>query len=114
HEPRTPITAVYQSANRCLAASASVGAALGCGHAASPRGPRMASMPDPLLLSARAAAQEIAAGRLTAEALVTACLDRIGAREPVVGAWDYLDRDAALAAARRCDGSPPSGPLHGI
>src|SRR5947207_7130796 len=71
-------------------------------------------MPDPLSLSARAAAQEIAAGRLTAEALVTACLDRIAAREPVVGAWHYLHRDAALAAARHCDAAPPSGPLHGI
>src|SRR5215208_5550099 len=51
----------------------------------------MATMPDPLSLSAR-----------------------IAAREPVVGAWHYLDRDAALAAARRCDASAPSGPLHGI
>jgi Asp-tRNA(Asn)/Glu-tRNA(Gln) amidotransferase A subunit family amidase len=72
------------------------------------------AMPDPLSLSARDAAQEIAAGRLGAEALVRACLDRIEAREPVVGAWHHLDRDAALAAARRCDASPPSGPLHGI
>jgi amidase len=71
-------------------------------------------MPDPLSLSARAAAREIAAGRLTAEALAAACLDRIAAREEVVGAWRYLDREAALAAARRCDASPPSGPLHGI
>ncbi len=72
-------------------------------------------MPNPLSLSARAAAQEIAAGRLSAEALVSACLDHIGAREPMVGAWQYLDRDAALAAARRCDALPPSGaPLHGI
>ncbi len=71
-------------------------------------------MPDPLALSARDAAQEIAAGRLRAEALLSACLDRIEAREAVVGAWHHLDRDAALAAARQCDASPPSGPLHGI
>ena len=71
-------------------------------------------MPDPLSLSARAAAREIAAGRLTAEALVGACLDRIAAREAVVGAWHHLDRDAALAQARQRDASPPSGPLHGI
>jgi Asp-tRNA(Asn)/Glu-tRNA(Gln) amidotransferase A subunit family amidase len=44
-------------------------------------------MPDPLSLSVRDAAQEIAAGRLTAEALASACLDRIAAREAVVGAW---------------------------
>ncbi len=71
-------------------------------------------MPDPLTLSARDAAREIAAGRLSAEALVAACLERIAAREPVVGAWHHLDRDAALAAARCCDTSAPSGPLHGI
>jgi Asp-tRNA(Asn)/Glu-tRNA(Gln) amidotransferase A subunit family amidase len=71
-------------------------------------------MPDPLSFSARAAAQEIAAGRLRAEALVAAYLERIAAREPAVGAWHRLDPEAALAAARRCDGAPPSGPLHGI
>src|SRR5260370_42100354 len=71
-------------------------------------------MPDPLALSARDAAREIAAGRLSAVALVEACFDRIAAREPVVGAWHHIDRDAALAAARRCDAAAPSGPLHGI
>src|SRR6266851_1743143 len=71
-------------------------------------------MPDPLAFSARDAAREIAAGRLSAEALIAACLDRIAARETVVGAWHYLDRDAALAAARQRDASSPSGPLHGV
>src|SRR5437879_1729693 len=71
-------------------------------------------MPDPLSLTARDAAREIAAGRLRAEMLVSAVLERIAEREPVVGAWHYLDRDAVLAAARRCDASAPSGPLHGI
>lgn len=71
-------------------------------------------MPDPLSLSAREAARQIAAGQLTAEALVSACLERIAAREPVVGAWQYLDPDTALAAARRADAAPPSGPLHGV
>ena len=71
-------------------------------------------MPDPLSLSVRDAAQEIAAGRLSAEALAIACLDRIAARERIVGAWHYLDRDAAHAAARRRDAEPPRGPLHGI
>jgi Asp-tRNA(Asn)/Glu-tRNA(Gln) amidotransferase A subunit family amidase len=71
-------------------------------------------MPDPLSLSARAAARAIAAGRLTSEALVTACLDHISARESVVGAWHHLDPEAALAAARRRDAEAPSGPLHGI
>ena len=71
-------------------------------------------MPDPLSLSVRDAAREIAAGRLSAEAFATACLDRIAAREPIVGAWHYLDRDAALAAARARDAEAPRGPLHGI
>ncbi|MBV9014570.1 MAG: amidase [Alphaproteobacteria bacterium] len=71
-------------------------------------------MPDALSLSVRAAAQEIAAGRLSAEALTSACLDRIAARERIVGAWHYLDRDAALAAARRRDAEAPRSPLHGI
>jgi amidase len=71
-------------------------------------------MPDPLSLSARETAREIAAGRLSAEALVAACLDRIATSEPVVGAWHHLDRDAALAAARRCDAMAPRGPLHGL
>jgi amidase len=71
-------------------------------------------MLDPLSLSARAVAQLIAEGRLSAEAVVAACLDRIAAREPVVGAWQYLDPEAALAQARQRDASPPGGPLHGI
>jgi amidase len=71
-------------------------------------------MPDPLSLSARDAAREIAAGRLSAETLVSACFERIRAREPIVGAWHHLDEGAALAAARHCDASEPSGPLHGI
>jgi len=71
-------------------------------------------VPDPLSLTARAAAREIAAGRLKATAYTEACLERIAAREPVVGAWQYLDPQQALEAARRCDANPPSGPLHGI
>ena len=71
-------------------------------------------MPDPSSLSVRALAQEIAAGRIKAEAATAACLDRIAAREAVVGAWQYLDPDAALAAARRRDAEAPVGPLHGV
>lgn len=71
-------------------------------------------MPDPLSLSAREAARRIAVRQLSAEALVSACLDRIAAREDVVGAWRHLDPEAALAAARHCDATPPNGPLHGV
>jgi Asp-tRNA(Asn)/Glu-tRNA(Gln) amidotransferase A subunit family amidase len=65
-------------------------------------------------LSVREAAERIAAGTLTAEALATAFLDHIAAREAVVGAWQYLDREQALAEARRRDGEAPRGPLHGV
>jgi Asp-tRNA(Asn)/Glu-tRNA(Gln) amidotransferase A subunit family amidase len=65
-------------------------------------------------LSVRKAAQQIAERRISAEALVTAYLDRIEAREAVVGAWQYLDRERALATARQRDAEPPRGPLHGI
>lgn len=71
-------------------------------------------MPDLRSLTARDAARQIAERRIAAEELATACLDRIAAREPVVGAWQYLDREAALAAARRRDAEPPRGPLHGV
>jgi Asp-tRNA(Asn)/Glu-tRNA(Gln) amidotransferase A subunit family amidase len=59
------------------------------------------------------AAQRIADGSLTSEALVRACLDRIGEREPVVQAWQYLDMDAALNMARHIHRFG-SGPLKGI
>ena len=65
-------------------------------------------------LTAREAAAQIAAGRLTSEALVRACLARIEAREADIQAWEFLDPDAALEQARRCDRSPPAGPLHGL
>src|SRR5919198_2677821 len=65
-------------------------------------------------LSSVEAAQAIAAGTLTSEALVTACLERITAREEHVRAWEYLDPEAALAQARARDRSPAQGPLHGV
>jgi len=69
-------------------------------------------------LSAVAAARRIADGAVTSEDLVAACLARIEAREDAVGAWQYLDPDAALAEARARDaqatGGAPRGPLHGL
>ncbi|HYG87337.1 MAG TPA: amidase [Azospirillum sp.] len=59
------------------------------------------------------AAKRIADGSLTCEALTRACLDRIADREPEVQAWQHLDPDAALAAARRIDRSG-RGPLKGL
>ena len=54
-------------------------------------------------LSALAAAQAIAAGTLSARALDRSCLARIAAREPDVGAWQFLDPTYALAQADACD-----------
>ena len=65
-------------------------------------------------LSAREAARRIASGQLTSEALVRACIERIGAREGVLNAWVSVDFDAAIAAARVCESGPVRGPLHGI
>ena len=72
------------------------------------------AVPDLRSLSAREAARQIAERRISAEELAAAYIERIEAREAVVGAWQYFDRDAALAAARRRDAEPPRGPLHGI
>lgn len=65
-------------------------------------------------LSAVAAAREIAAGRLTCEALARSCLERIDAREADVRAFSALDADAVIAAARQLDRQPSRGPLHGL
>ena len=65
-------------------------------------------------LSASAAAAQIRAGTLTSEALVRACLERIAAREPSVGAWEHLDADRAIAAAQSADRAPSPGALHGV
>ncbi len=53
-------------------------------------------------------------GRLTAEQLVRACLERIEARDPDVRAWTFLDPASALRQARELDKGPIRGPLHGI
>jgi Asp-tRNA(Asn)/Glu-tRNA(Gln) amidotransferase A subunit family amidase len=71
-------------------------------------------MADLFRLSASEAAARIAAGKLTSEALVQSCLERIDAREAQVKAWVHLDRDFALAQARQCDRSARRGPLHGV
>lgn len=53
-------------------------------------------------------------GATTSTAIVEDCLERIEAREPTVGAWQYLDREAALAQAARRDDVAPKSRLHGI
>ena len=71
-------------------------------------------MADLFRLSASEAAARIREGKLTSEALVRSCLDRIDSRESQVKAWVHLDRDFAVAQARECDRSASRGPLHGV
>ena len=71
-------------------------------------------MKIPSQLSATEAAAAIAAGRLTCEALVSACLERIEAREPEVQAWAHVDRTRAIEQARVADRASPRSRLHGI
>ena len=59
-------------------------------------------------------ARAIAAGEITSEALVRACLDRVAQRESVVKAWVDIDFDRAIAGARQRDRTPSCGPLHGV
>lgn len=69
---------------------------------------------SPNHLSAAEAARRIAAGKLTSEALVAACIERIGEREREVQAWVHFDADAALAQARAIDRAGAKGPLAGV
>jgi len=71
-------------------------------------------MADLFRLSASEAAAGIRAGKLTSEALVGSCLERVQERESQVKAWVHLDHDFALAQARECDRSSSRGPLHGV
>ncbi len=69
-------------------------------------------------LTAVQASQAMAEGRLTSEALVSACLERIAAREEDVRAWAFIDPAQALVQARAADAERAKGsvrsPLHGI
>jgi Asp-tRNA(Asn)/Glu-tRNA(Gln) amidotransferase A subunit family amidase len=69
-------------------------------------------------LTASEARHELESGRLTSEALVSACLARIAERDSAVGAWTNVDHERALVAARATDKLRASGkpvpPLSGI
>ena len=71
-------------------------------------------MADLFRLSASEAAARIREGKLTSEALVRSCLERIHSRESQVKAWVHLDDDLALAQAREFDRSVSGGPIHGV
>ncbi len=68
----------------------------------------------PARLTAREAAAMIADGRLTSEALVSACIERIADRDGDIRAFARFDPDRALDQARDRDRSAPAGPLHGV
>jgi Asp-tRNA(Asn)/Glu-tRNA(Gln) amidotransferase A subunit family amidase len=65
-------------------------------------------------LSASEAAAAIAAGKLSSQALVEACLERIAQREDEVRAWAHIDPAQALEQARQRDRERPRSRLHGI
>ena len=71
-------------------------------------------MTDPIRLTALQAATEIAAGRLTSEALVHALLERIAERDDSVRAWTHLEPEQVLAEARARDKEQPRSLLHGV
>ena len=73
---------------------------------------------DPSALTAAESARRMAAGDITSEELVRACLRRIDALEPEVNAWAFLDAERALEQARAADAlrreGKGVGPLHGV
>ena len=65
-------------------------------------------------LTAVEALAAIVAGRLTAEAWMLACLERIAARDALVKAFVDFAPARALAEARARDRAPRRGPLNGL
>ncbi|MGE0822795.1 MAG: amidase [Candidatus Binatia bacterium] len=75
-------------------------------------------MPAPYTLSIAAAAEQIRTRQLSPVDLVRSCLDRIDQLEPQLRAWVTVNREVALATAKRCEEEIQRGqyrgPLHGI
>ncbi len=65
-------------------------------------------------LSATEAARQIAAGRITAEDLVRACIERISERGRDVQPWAHCNPEVALAQARIVDKRGEQGLLAGV
>ncbi|MFT5503740.1 MAG: Asp-tRNA(Asn)/Glu-tRNA(Gln) amidotransferase A subunit family amidase [Gammaproteobacteria bacterium] len=59
-------------------------------------------------------ARKISTREISAEAVMTDCLDRVQQREIDVGAFNDIDEEAALESARRADRKEITGALHGI
>jgi Asp-tRNA(Asn)/Glu-tRNA(Gln) amidotransferase A subunit family amidase len=74
----------------------------------------LAIMSAPNTLTATEIARQIDSGKLTAESVIRAHLERIDRRDADVLAWAHLARDAALERARGLDRGPRQGLLHGV
>ena len=61
-----------------------------------------------------ALASKLAGKELTSVEVTQACLSRIAATDPKVGAFLRVDPEGALSAARAADASASRGPLHGV
>ena len=79
-------------------------------------GPRRRFVDDPGRIETLV--EEMRTGRLSSEALVTRCLERIAEVEPHVQAWRVVDSDRVLEDARALDREAAEGrfrgPLHGL
>jgi amidase len=71
-------------------------------------------MNDLMDLPLRELAVRLARREATVEAAVRASIGRIEEAEPAVRAWQYFDRELALAQARRLDREAPAGALYGL
>jgi len=71
-------------------------------------------MSAPNTLTATEIARQIDSGKLTAEAVIRAHLERIDSRDADVLAWSHLAREAALQRAKVLDRGPRKGLLHGV
>jgi len=65
-------------------------------------------------MTAVALRQAMAAGTMTAEAAARAALERIAEREPLIHAWQHVDAEGAIAAARALDARGIPGLLGGV
>lgn len=65
-------------------------------------------------LTATEAVHGIRAGKIKAEDLVASCLNRISEREPLVGAWAFIDAEGALTHARELDRATTEDRLCGV
>lgn len=71
--------------------------------------------PDSIVqLTASQAARLLQSRELSAEQLMSACLERIADCEPQILAWRHIDGASALEQARALDRGPLRGPLHGL